>query len=118
MKWNCGELRMLGGARRMGVRIGGIALCVLGAMGAARGADGGTVGSSGGAPEKKAKPYLLDFCLVTEEKFAASEMKPYTAVYDGQTIKFCCKACVRDFEKAKKKYVAQMEAAVKKLPKK
>ena len=49
------------------------------------------------AKDEKAKPYPLDFCLVSDEKFATSDMKPFELVHEGQTIKFCCKNCVKDF---------------------
>ena len=65
--------------------------------------------------EIKAKPYPLDFCLISGEKFEGSEMKPFELVHEGQTIKFCCKSCVKDFRKDPKKQLARMEDAVKKL---
>lgn len=63
---------------------------------------------------EKAKPYPLDFCIVSDEKFAGSDMKPFELVNDGQTIKLCCKSCLKDFNKDKKKYVAKLAAEVKK----
>lgn len=69
-----------------------------------------------GAPnaEAKAKPYPLDFCLVSDEKFEGSEMKPFELVHEGQTIKFCCKSCVKDFKKESKKYLTKLASEVKK----
>lgn len=66
------------------------------------------------AAGKKAKPYPLDFCLVSGEKFEGSEMKPFEMVHEGQTIKFCCKNCVKDFKKEPKKYLTKLEEEVKK----
>jgi hypothetical protein len=41
----------------------------------------------------------LDKCLVSDEKFEGSGMKPYELVVDGQTVKLCCKSCLKDFNK-------------------
>lgn len=65
--------------------------------------------------DAKAKPYPLDFCVVSDEKFEGSDMKPADLVYEGQTIKFCCKSCVKDFKKDPKKYVAKLAVETKKL---
>lgn len=64
--------------------------------------------------DKKAKPYPLDFCLVSDEKFEGSDMTPFEMVQDGQTIKFCCKNCVKDFKKEPKKYLTKLTDEVKK----
>lgn len=66
------------------------------------------------AKDKKAKPYPLDFCLVSDEKFEGSGMTPFSLVQDGQSIKFCCKSCVKDFNKEPKKYLAKLADEVKK----
>jgi YHS domain-containing protein len=63
---------------------------------------------------KKAKPYPLEFCLVSDEKFEGSGMTPFEMVQDGQTIKFCCKSCVKDFNKDPKKYLTKFADEVKK----
>ena len=49
--------------------------------------------------DKKAKPYPLAKCIVSDEKFEGSEMKPHEFVYEGQIIKLCCKSCLKDFNK-------------------
>ncbi len=64
--------------------------------------------------EAKAKPYPLDFCLISGEKFEGSDMKPFEIVHEGQTIKFCCKSCVKDFKKDPKKELAKLADEVKK----
>lgn len=63
---------------------------------------------------KKAKPYPLDFCLVSDEKFEGSGMTPFEMVQDGQTIRFCCKSCVKDFNKEPKKYLTKLADEVRK----
>lgn len=53
-------------------------------------------GAEGEAP--KAKPYTLDTCATSGEKLG--EMgEPVVKEYKGQEIKFCCKGCVKKFEK-------------------
>ena len=66
------------------------------------------------AKDAKAKPYPLAFCLLSDEKFEGSDMKPFELVHEGQTIKFCCKNCVKDFKKDPKKYLTKLADEVKK----
>ena len=67
--------------------------------------------------DKKAKPYPLAKCIVSDEKFEGSEMKPHEFVYEGQTIKLCCKSCLKDFNKDKAGYLKKIEAEAKKQKK-
>ena len=41
-------------------------------------------------------------------------MKPVELVYEGQTMKFCCKNCVKDFKKKPKEYLTKLADEVKK----
>ncbi len=66
------------------------------------------------AKAAKAKPYPLDFCLVSDEKFEGSGMTPFEMLQDGQAIKFCCKNCVKDFKKEPKKFLTKLAEEVKK----
>ncbi|MGJ8695750.1 MAG: YHS domain-containing protein [Verrucomicrobiaceae bacterium] len=53
----------------------------------------------------KIKPYPLDKCLVTDEPLDEwDEMQ--TTVYQGQEMKFCCKMCLKKFNKDPDKYLA------------
>ena len=66
---------------------------------------------------KKPKPYTLDHCVVSDEKFEGSDMKPYEFVHQGQTIKLCCKSCLKDFNADSAKYlkkIAEQEKPKKK----
>ena len=65
--------------------------------------------------DEKPKSYPLSFCVVSDEKFEGSSMKPVELVYEGQTMKFCCKDCVKDFNKDPKKFAAKFADEVKKL---
>lgn len=67
---------------------------------------------AGSAAEKKAKlkPYTLKICIVSGDKLG--EMgDPYVYEYEGREIKFCCKACVKDFKKDTAKYLKKIEEA-------
>ena len=55
---------------------------------------------------KKVKPYTAKTCLLSGE--AVGEDAPAT-VYKGQEFKFCCKNCLRKFEKEPAKYAAKLE---------
>ena len=65
------------------------------------------------AKADKAKPYKLEKCIVSDEKFEGSDMKPFEFVRDGQTFKLCCKNCLKDFDKDPKKYVAKLAKETK-----
>ncbi|HMA66067.1 MAG: hypothetical protein ACM31E_04910 [Fibrobacterota bacterium] len=53
------------------------------------------------------KPYPLSICLVTDSDLG-SMGTPITKVYDGQQIKFCCKPCVKEFEKNPAVYLKKL----------
>jgi hypothetical protein len=72
--------------------------------------------SLAGDKESKIKPYPLDTCLVSGEKLG--EMgKPYVYEYKDREIKFCCKNCVKDFNKDTAKYIKKLEEAEAKAKK-
>lgn len=64
------------------------------------------------APAAQAsQTYPLDWCIVSGEKLG--EMgAPVTYNYQGRTIKFCCKSCVKDFEREPARYLARLDSAV------
>lgn len=66
--------------------------------------------------ESKLKPYPLKTCLITGEKLGGMG-DPYVLKYKDREIKFCCKGCVKDFNKDPDKYVKLIEAAEKKAAK-
>ena len=68
-----------------------------------------------GQKDAKAKPYPLEKCIVSDEKLG--EMgKPVVLTYEGQEMKFCCKDCVKKFNKEPAKYIKLMEESAKKTP--
>ena len=56
-----------------------------------------------------AKPYPLKVCLVTDSDLD-SMGDEVTFVYQGQTIKICCKPCEKKFLRAPEKYLAKLAA--------
>jgi hypothetical protein len=59
------------------------------------------------------KPYPLSICLVTDSDLG-SMGSPITKVYDSQQIKFCCKPCVKEFEKNPAVYLKKLAELSKK----
>jgi hypothetical protein len=57
--------------------------------------------------------YPLKTCVVTGNALG-SMGKVVTTVYKGQEIKFCCKPCVKKFDKDPAKFLAQVKPAQKK----
>ncbi len=67
------------------------------------------------ADKGPAKAYPLKVCLVTDSDLD-SMGDEVSFVYQGQTIKICCKPCEKKFLRAPEKYLAKlaaMEAAKK-----
>lgn len=76
-----------------------------------RAADTNTPSVSTNAP---VKPYPLDYCIVSGDKFDGDMGKPIVMVYKGQEMKFCCADCPKKFKKDPEKYLKLMNEAVKK----
>src|ERR1043166_5066470 len=64
--------------------------------------------------DKKAKPYPLKTCVVSDEKLGGDRGEPYVFTHEGREIKLCCKSCLKDFKKDTAKYVKKIEDAEKK----
>jgi hypothetical protein len=70
--------------------------------------------AEGKVKSKKAKPYTLDKCIVSDEKLDADPaMKPFVFTHGDQEFKLCCKSCKKDFDKDPAKYVAKLAKAEK-----
>jgi YHS domain-containing protein len=67
------------------------------------------------AKSAKVKPYPLETCVVTGEKFGGDMGEPITFTYQNQEIKLCCKGCEKEFRKNPAKYVAKIQEAAKHL---
>ena len=67
-------------------------------------------------PVEKLKPYTLKTCIVSGDKLG--EMgDPYVYKYKDREIKFCCKGCIKDFDKEPAKYIKKIEEAEAKAKK-
>ncbi len=66
--------------------------------------------------DPKLKPYTLKTCIVSGDKLG--EMgEPFVYKYKDREIKFCCKGCLKDFNKEPAKYVKKIEEAEAKAKK-
>ena len=63
--------------------------------------------------DAKLKPYPLKTCVVSGEKLEGDMGKPFVYEYKGRQIKFCCKDCLKDFNKDPEKYIQKIEKAEK-----
>jgi transposase-like protein len=78
------------------------------------GKDEETVSRSGKLT--KPKPYVLSTCLVSDQKLG-SMGAPYIHIHKDREIKFCCKGCLKDFNKQTAKHISKLEEAEKKAVK-
>jgi hypothetical protein len=60
------------------------------------------------------KPYPLNTCLVSDEKFGGDMGDPYVFKHEGREIKLCCKSCLKDFKKDTAKFMKKLDEADKK----
>jgi YHS domain-containing protein len=68
-------------------------------------------------PPAKLKPYILKTCIVSDEKLDGDMGKPFVYEYKGREIKFCCKDCLKDFNKNPDKFIKKLEKAEAKAAK-
>jgi hypothetical protein len=57
-----------------------------------------------------AKPYPLKTCIVTGEELG-SMGKPVSKVHAGQEVQFCCKSCIKKFDKDPDGFVKKIAEA-------
>ena len=62
------------------------------------------------AEAPKPKPYNLDSCIVSGDKLGTMG-DAVVVVRDGREIKFCCKGCIKDFDKDPAKFVKKIDEA-------
>jgi hypothetical protein len=69
----------------------------------------GLAGDTNSVAASKPTPYLLDTCIVSDEKFGGDMGDPIVFVYSNknvnQEIKFCCPMCKPKFLKDPDKYM-------------
>ncbi len=71
------------------------------------------------AGKPKPKPYTLTTCIVSGDKLGGDMGPPYVFVYKdkkikddvGRQIKFCCKSCLKDFNKDTAGYLKKIDEA-------
>jgi YHS domain-containing protein len=64
------------------------------------------------AAEKPAYP--LTTCVVSDEKLG-SMGKAYVHQHEGREVLFCCKSCIKSFNKDPKQYLKKIDDAAAKL---
>ena len=67
----------------------------------------GCASTEAGNAATNTKPYPLQVCIVTDNDLG-SMGTPVTLVYEGQTVKFCCKPCVKKFKAEPQKYLSKL----------
>ncbi|RYD47013.1 MAG: hypothetical protein EOP85_06285 [Verrucomicrobiaceae bacterium] len=65
------------------------------------------------AAKEKTKPYPKDICIVTDNKLG-SMGRVITKTHGNQEVKFCCKPCVKKFNKDPEKFLGKLETNTKK----
>ena len=58
-------------------------------------------------------PYPLKTCVVSGEKLG-SMGKSFVHSYEGREVQFCCKACLKDFNKDPQKFLKKLDDAAQK----
>jgi YHS domain-containing protein len=76
----------------------------------------GCANSPGRSTPTAAKPYPLDYCLVSGDKIGGMG-QPVVIVYRGREIKFCCPDCPPQFNKDPEKYLKKLAAEEEKAGK-
>ena len=61
-------------------------------------------------PPVKAKPYTLTTCIVSGDKLGTMG-EAVVVVREGREIKFCCKGCIKDFDKDPAKFLKKIDEA-------
>ena len=64
--------------------------------------------SCGNDEAANAKEYPWDVCIVLGEKLGTMG-EPVSIVHEGQTVKFCCKPCIPEFERDPAMFIARLE---------
>lgn len=67
----------------------------------------GCASTEAGSAASNTKPYPLQVCIVTDNELG-SMGTPVTLVHEGQTVKFCCKPCVKKFKAEPQKYLSKL----------
>lgn len=60
----------------------------------------------------KPKPYTLTTCIVSGDKLGGMG-EAVVVTREGREIKFCCKGCIKDFDKDPAKFLKKIDEAEK-----
>ena len=58
-------------------------------------------------------PYPLSECVVSGEKLGTMG-KPFVHQHEGREVQFCCKSCLKDFNKNPKQFLKKLDDAASK----
>lgn len=58
--------------------------------------------------------YPIATCLVSGEAFGGDMGEPIDRVYNNHLVRFCCKGCIKDFEKTPARFLGSLDEAWKK----
>ncbi len=80
------------------------------------------IGFADDAKTTKPKPYTLTTCIVSGDKLGGDMGDPFVYIYKnkkikddpGREIKFCCKSCLKDFNKDPDGYIKKIDDAAAK----
>ena len=61
---------------------------------------------------EQAKTYPLTTCLVSGDKLGGMG-ETIDCLYQGKLVRFCCKGCIKSFNKNPDKYLKELESAKK-----
>lgn len=64
------------------------------------------------AIEKQKDDYPVDFCVISGDKLGGDMGEPIDYVTANRLVRFCCKGCIKDFEKTPAKYLSVLDDAV------
>lgn len=56
--------------------------------------------------------YPMNTCMVSGDKLGGEMGKAVDVIYKNRLVQFCCKDCVKDFQKDPAKYIAKLDEAV------
>jgi YHS domain-containing protein len=70
-----------------------------------------SLGTASAAPISDPAAYPIDTCIVPGEALG-EHGDVVTAEYDGREIRFCCRMCVKDFEKDQASYLQKLDQEV------
>jgi len=102
----------------LGIFLSAFFLAIMSCSNGTSDSDGNSTTPEANLTSSQEAPYQLDFCLVSGSDFGEDpDMIPYTHVYEGTTIKFCCKPCLPKFEKNPEKYMADLKEEIEALAK-